>query len=209
VNKNKVLKRFIVLEGLDGSGTTTQLHELEKRLKEAGIAVYPTCEPTEHEIGRFIRQVLLGDTSTDPRTLAYLFAADRNEHLYRRPGGICDRIEAGQIVVSDRYLFSSLAYQSEKCGFDFVFSLNQDFPLPEHLVFLDVSPETCQKRLKKRTKKELYDDIAEQQRILSWYKNGMSLFENTEMNIHSISGEEDREKIAEKIWSAVNPFPIK
>jgi dTMP kinase len=194
---------------LDGSGTTTQMNELGRRLEEAGAAIHTTCEPTEHEIGQFIRQVLLGDARTDPRTLAYLFAADRNEHLYRKPGGICSRAEEGQIVISDRYLFSSLAYQSEKCGFDFVFSLNKDFPLPEHLVFLEVSPETCQERLKKRTKKELYDDIAEQERILFWYKKGIGLFENTEMQIHIVSGEDDQAKIAENIWRAVKPLPIK
>ena len=209
MNKNRVLQRFIVLEGLDGSGTTTQMNELDKRLKEAGQVSHITCEPTEHEIGQFIRQVLLGDARTDPRTLAYLFAADRNEHLYRKPGGICSRVEEGQIVISDRYLFSSLAYQSGKCGFDFVFSLNKDFPLPEHLIFLEVSPETCQERLKMRTKKELYDDMAEQERILSWYKKGMSIFKNSEMRIHIVSGENDQAKIAENIWRAVKPLPIK
>ena len=108
-----ILKNFIVLEGIDGAGTSTQLNLLKNRLSPEKT-VY-TAEPTTLSTGRFLRSVLRGDEKLTPETTAFLFAADRQEHVYGT-GGIVESCTSGKLVISDRYVFSSLAYQSITCG---------------------------------------------------------------------------------------------
>ena len=130
------LSNFYVLEGLDGSGTTTQLEILDERLGALGVSHLCTSEPTDGEVGRLLRAALQGRIRLHPYTIAHLFAADRNEHLRASGVGILDRLKAGDLVISDRYLFSSLAYQGAQCGVDFVWSLNSRFPLPSAVIYL-------------------------------------------------------------------------
>ncbi|MFW5768677.1 MAG: dTMP kinase, partial [Spirochaetota bacterium] len=129
MNTATILPRFIVLEGLDGSGTTTQAGLLKEKFDAAGLTGWITCEPSDGFIGKSIRKVLKKEVSLDPRSLALLFAADRNEHLYGEKG-IVDRLTRVDYVVSDRYVFSSLAYQSGYSGFEYVARINAPFPLP-------------------------------------------------------------------------------
>ena len=112
-----VLKNFIVFEGIDGAGTTTQQRLLKERLQSQfpHIGCHSTAEPTSGPTGTFLRSVLRGEVQVSPRTAAYLFAADRQEHL-AATGGIEELCRNNTIVISDRYLFSSLAYQSAACG---------------------------------------------------------------------------------------------
>ena len=124
----EVLKRFWVLEGLDGAGTTTQLKNLERYLSEKGIPVFRTAEPTIYESGLLIRRVLSGQFKVPQSTTAYLFAADRDNHLNNPEYGIKAHLAKGETVISDRYLFSSLAYQSIGFDFDQVQRLNSAFP---------------------------------------------------------------------------------
>lgn len=201
----EVLKNFVAFEGLDGSGTTTQLHLLEEKFKTNGIKCFITCEPTEHPIGNIIRKVLEKKISVDPFTLAYLFAADRNEHLKSYENGIVRKLEEGCIAVTDRYLFSSLAYQSLDCGFDFVYSLNRHFPLPEHLFFLDVPVELCQQRMMDRRGREIFDETDAQTTILQLYEQSIEQYRDSEMKIHRIDGRLRKEEILEKIWNSLDP----
>ncbi len=132
--KKDILKKFIVLEGLDGSGTTTQIKMLSDKFKNSGIKLLVTAEPTDNRIGRIIRETLHHKYKIKPDTLALLFAADRNEHLFGKKG-IIDYLDEGYYVISDRYFFSSIAYQSLNCDLDWVIALN-NFPLPEYLFLL-------------------------------------------------------------------------
>ena len=134
--------RFLVVEGLDGSGGTTQVGRLCRWLREdRGQEVLQTCEPTDGPIGRLIRECLqqegaggaLGET-----VLPWLFAADRRDHLDRAIG---PALAAGRWVVSDRYALSSLAYQSLAVGLDVVSALNATFPAPDLVLVLDLDPE--------------------------------------------------------------------
>src|SRR5574344_1031504 len=118
-----VLQNFIVFEGIDGAGTTTQLNALRNR-KDTGNFLF-TAEPTTAPTGKFLRQMLKGDIPLTPVTSAYLFAADRTEHVFGNlvigdGGTLVTGIEKAcaqnKIVVIDRYFFSSLAYQSIDCG---------------------------------------------------------------------------------------------
>ena len=132
--KNEILKNFIVFEGLDGAGTSTQSKLLSKEIKNS----YLTFEPTDGKIGSLIRDCLKKKINFDTLTQAFLFSADRAEHLYRK-NGIIDRCKNKQIVISDRYLFSSFAYQAIDVSFEQILELNKNFPLPEMIFFLNTS----------------------------------------------------------------------
>ncbi|UCF99265.1 MAG: dTMP kinase [Spirochaetaceae bacterium] len=206
----EVLGNFVVIEGLDGSGTTTQLHLAEERLKDRGIPHFCTGEPTRGPVGLIIRQILKRQIQARPDTVALLFAADRSEHLYAENDGILAHLGRDRLVVCDRYLFSSLAYQSLACDPQFVFSLNCRFPLPRHLVFLDTPVDLSQQRLATRAAggPELYDGREIQQAILAAYERSFMRFANTEMQLHRLDGSQDPELVFEKFWSILTTLPI-
>lgn len=173
-----VLKNFYVFEGIDGSGTSTQINKLLESNKELYLA---TSEPTANETGRFLRKMLAGNFSVDEKTNAFLFAADRCEHIYGKDG-IIENIKNGKIVISDRYFFSSLAYQSISCGDEFPFFVNSKFPLPEYLFFFEIDPKLSLARVDSRNeKKEIYETLEAQKRIASKYKEVISKYDGTEL----------------------------
>ena len=191
-----ILKNFVALEGIDGSGTTTLLNHLQRDLESRNIPVRCEFEPTEGEIGRLIRRALNHQYPVKPETLALLFAADRREHLYRPVTGIADQCAKG-LVITDRYLFSSLVYQALDCGWDFVLELNRNFPLPEHLIFLDVSAEVAQKRIGSRGKeKEIYEHLDLQEPIIGAYNRVLEYFSGGGMKIHRLDGTRNPEELA-------------
>ena len=196
--KNPV-KNFIVLEGLDGCGTTTQTALLEKKLEERGIKAYSTKEPTDGSIGRFIRSVLQKKESVDPFTLALLYSADRNEHVFGKDG-IIEQTEVGKKVICDRYFFSSLAYQSLFIDYDTVAALNRFYPLPEYLFYIDLSPEECQKRMVARGEEtELFERLELQKKIEANYKKSLSLLTGSDMKIVVIDGRASKQDIHNQI----------
>ena len=141
---------FIVIEGLDGSGKTVQVDRLAAALRAEGRAVHTTTEPSEGPIGRFLRDALRPDgpsAGIGDAALAYLFAADRRDHLDRE---ILPALASGAVVLSDRYYHSSLAYQSLALGLPMVATLNAGFRKPDATVFLGLSPEACLARVMAR-----------------------------------------------------------
>ncbi|MBQ3670118.1 MAG: dTMP kinase [Treponema sp.] len=151
-----VLKNFVVFEGIDGAGTSTQIELLKCSRHSASFDF--SAEPTEKETGKFLRRVLKGDFSLDVRTTAYLFAADRAEHIWAK-GGIADKSREGKICVSDRYLFSNLAYQGVTCGEELPRLLNSPFPLPQVLFFFKIDPAVSLSRIGGRKTREIYEKI--------------------------------------------------
>ena len=202
-----VLKNFIVFEGIDGAGTSTQIKKLvEKGCKECGNGAFlATAEPTTGETGRFLRRMLGGDFSVDEKTNAYLFAADRCEHIFGK-GGVEELCKAGKIVVSDRYFFSSMAYQSVSCGEELPRLLNSPFPLPEYLFYFVINPEVSLGRVTARgEKKEIYETIEKQKKITAQYEKVISEYEKTAtetgMKIIRIDAEKDIDSISNEIWN--------
>ena len=152
-----ILKSFIVFEGLDGAGTTTQIRNLAKYYEFNKREYTITREPTSNPIGELVRKVLQKKVETTPEALAFLYAADRSDHLYNPSYGIARLIEEGRIVMSDRYFYSSIAYQSVECDPSLNRTLNS-FPSPEVLIFIDTPVEDCMRRIDKRgEEKELFD----------------------------------------------------
>ena len=200
-----VLKNFIVLEGIDGAGTSTQIKKLVQSNPDKYIA---TAEPTSGPIGKFLRQMLAGDFKVDERTNAYLFAADRCEHIFGQ-GGVKELCESGKTVVSDRYFFSSLAYLSVSCGLELPQLLNSPFPLPEYLFFFEINPEISLARVNKRTgTKEIYENIEAQKKIAALYEKVISMYENDprlreEMKIIRIDASKSIGEVEEIILSSL------
>lgn len=141
---------FIVVEGLDGAGTTTQVHLLSSHLRSLGFETWPTREPSGGIVGTALREVIEGREEMTPESLALGFAADRLHHMYR-PGGIEAMLNDGVWVISDRYVLSALAYQAAQgVDFDWLVQLNKYAPIPDVTVFVDTPMGVCLERIHKR-----------------------------------------------------------
>jgi dTMP kinase len=141
--------KLIVLEGIDGSGTTTQTDRLVEHLRQQRRTAVSTREPSAGPVGRLLREVLLGQhrmsqgAAMDGRTMALLFAADRVDHLQRE---VEPALLEGADVVSDRYLMSSLAYQAEEADREWVSLLAKGVRPPDLTILLDIPIEVAAKR---------------------------------------------------------------
>lgn len=209
-----VIKNFYVFEGIDGAGTSTQLNVLRNR-KDTQNFLF-TAEPTESETGRFLRRMLKGEVPVEPVTAAYLFAADRNEHINGKLSvngdrslvtGIKQACSEGKTVISDRYLFSSLAYQSIDCGKETPRLLNSIFPLPEKLFFFDIEPEVSLKRITGRGFTEIYEKEDFLRKTEAAYKAVIEEFEkdtSSGMKIVRIDATLPKDEISKIIWKEIN-----
>lgn len=204
-NMNReILKGFIVIEGLDGSGTTTQLNNISAYLEKKNTAFVRTHEPTDMDTGLLIRKVLSGKIPLEQETIAYLFAADRNQHINGKESGIRDLLKTHAYVISDRYHFSSIAYQSIGGDAGLVKELNSRFPLPEYLIFIDVPLEECQRRMAERNSgKDIYDAMEVQKKVLNNYNDAIDYFSDSEMKVCRIDGLQSPEAITSEIIDKV------
>ncbi len=194
--------KFIVLEGLDGAGTTTQVRLLEKRLSACG-PVWATQEPSERPAGRLIRRVLAGEEPCDPRALALLFAADRLDHLYG-PEGILERLRLGVHVLCDRYYLSSLAYQTLDAPFSWVYAINSRALRPDLTVFLEVPVVECLARIGVRQgeRKELFERREALEHVRARYYRAIAYLHRRE-RIAIVDGRPGIEEVAEVVWETV------
>ena len=151
--------KFIVLEGIDGSGKSTQVRRLSEALTKRGINHIKTREQTDMEIGRMIKDALTKKTELSQEALAHLFAADREMHV---KNVILPALRRGECVLCDRHVFSNLAYQGLSMPMDQVLTLNSrvlEQIVPDLTIFIDVFVETSLKRINKRKKDaELFED---------------------------------------------------
>ena len=172
-----ILQNFIVFEGIDGAGTSTQIEMLKNR-PEAKDFLF-TAEPTSAPTGKFLRQMLKGD---------------------------------GRKVVSDRYLFSSLAYQSINCPPEVPRLLNSLFPLPQLLFYFEISPKDSLSRLGDRNFREIYEKEDFLNRTVQEYHNILSEYsekaKNQGMKIVLIDAKKTKEEISANIWQEIKNLPI-
>ena len=201
--------RFFALEGIDGSGKSTQLELLARRLEQAGFPCLTTCEPTAGPIGSLLRQVLTGQIPCDSRVVAPLFTADRLDHLLNGENGLCRAVERGLTVLSDRYYFSSYAYQSVDLPLERVIEVNRpcaQLLRPTATVFIDVSPELALARIaQNRERTELFETEDRLTRTREQYLKAFELEKGREQVI-LIPGDRDVETIASDIWSTISTF---
>src|SRR5665647_183026 len=139
---------FIVIEGLDGSGKTTQAKFLAKKLEKTH-KVLLTAEPSLGKIGTFIREdCLYEDKRLPTEAEALLFAADRIEHMYSE---VKPALDDGKLVICDRYIYSSLAYQGNAgLSLDWIKTINARAMQPDFSIFIDVAPEKVIERLQRK-----------------------------------------------------------
>lgn len=191
-----VLPGFIVLEGIDGAGKTFQSRQVATTLQQE---IFLTSEPTRGPIGQVIRTLLGHNETMLWDTLALLFAADRTEHLYQKEYGILTRCTQKMMVICDRYLFSSLAYQGSFVDIHWVWELNRRFPLPEYLFFLDICPDSSQIRRDGRSRIQYSEDIRTLEKVYQQYQRILAMFAHTAMHIHRIDATLDSEEITLQI----------
>ena len=193
--------KFIVFEGIDGCGKTTQMTHIAQRLKGAGKKCVITCEPTKAEIGKMLRRYLSGEITADSHVIAALFAADRLDHILR-PGGLLDTLEDDVYILCDRYYLSSYAYQSMDVDLDWLMSLNAvstEKLKPDFHVFIDITPETSLNRLKDRENLEIFEKEEKLKLIYDNYHKVIDKLRHTE-NIAVIDGDRAEISITEDIW---------
>jgi dTMP kinase len=161
--------RLIVIEGIDGAGTTTQTRLLCQWMRASGHEALATREPSDGPIGRLLRDILRGaHQPVSGTTMALLFAADRMDHLARE---IEPALARGVHVVSDRYYHSSLAYQSLESDREFVEHLNQRARVPDLTLLLAVSPaQAAARRRAEGREDERYDATAVQEQVARNYE---------------------------------------
>lgn len=177
INRSK--GKFIVLEGLDGSGQSTQVELLKNFLTEKGIKVLATKEPTiQSEAGRKIKSILEQKEKIDSAELQKLFAQDRKEHLEKL---IIPALQRGEFVISDRYFFSTFAYGvSDGLDLDWLIKINDDFLLPDVIIVLRVKPGVCIKRIESRgTEKTLFEKEQKLAKVWETYEILPSRFKNS------------------------------
>lgn len=190
---------FLVLEGLDGAGTTTQIRHLVEHLGPDTLA---TFEPTDHLIGRIARRSLRGDPEAPPlHALPWLYAADRADHVHRE---VLPALDAGRDVVSDRYVPSSLAYQSLTHALEAVWELNHRFPMPNRVFFVDVTVATALSRIAGRGEPtEIYDTEERLTTIHAAYQRVMGFLDAQGWPIVHIDGNASIPEVALQIREAL------
>jgi len=189
---------FICIEGLDASGKTTHARRLVRELRQRGFDAIYTTEPTSGEIGNFIRRHVLQRERRVPSVIeALLFAVDRVEHV---EGKIKPALEEGKIVVSDRYLYSSLAYQGA-AGIDlnWIEEINRHAIRPDLAIYIDVPPEVAVKRIRRR--RSVMETLQTQQRVREVY---MRLVENGRLIV--VDGDKPIGEVATDILALVLDF---
>jgi len=189
---------FICVEGLDGCGKTTQTKLLVRKMRKMGWDAVYTAEPSRGKIGKFIKKYCLqGEKRTFPIVEALLFAADRFEHVERE---VIPALNEGKIVVSDRYVYSSLAYQGA-AGLDlkWIEMINEHAMRPDVAIFVDVEPEAVIKRLK--PKKSVMENLETQRKVREVY---VKFVERGELV--RIDGNKSKKEVADDILKVVLRF---
>jgi dTMP kinase len=203
--------RFVVLEGLDGAGTTTQARLLAERLRLERRLVHLTAEPSAGPVGALIRQVLSGriggerhgDGRFSPWGLALLFAADRQDHYDVE---IAPKLADGADVVCDRFTLSSLAYQGAHLGdMRWVEAVNREAAAADLVVFLRCRPEVAlSRRFAASLDREIFEVDAFQRRVATCYAQAIRRLRRAGAHLVEVDGEAPIHEVAAAVWSAVS-----
>jgi len=210
MQKNTAPGKFIAIEGLDGSGQTTQVKLLADFFAKKGYGVVATKEPTgDSEAGRQVKKILEEKIETDSFELQTLFAQDRREHVANT---IVPALAQGKIVLCDRYFFSAFAYgEAHGAGLEKVIELNKDALYPDIAFLLKVSPATCMARIEKRgTPRALFEKQERLTKVWDVFEKLPERFEKLYIVDGELSPEEVffqmREIISAKLsWPPTNP----
>lgn len=192
--------RFIVLEGLDGAGISTQAVRLEKHLRKLGYGTFLTKEPTMSLIGDLIQSALKGNWHAPGTSLQLLFSADRAKHITDE---IEPALKRGKMVVCDRYVFSTLAYGfASGVDFEWLYAINKTFKTPDLTIFIDVSPDVSMSRIiTRRERGKLFEKRETLSKVRKAYLNLAKRFK-----FKIINGEEGVEETGDAVAKTVDYF---
>lgn len=192
--------KFIVFEGIDGSGKSTQLKLLKEKLDNLGIRSQLTAEPSPGLVGQLLRNIQKGEDiqNPSPYTMAFLYAADRSLHV----DWIKEKLSDGVWILCDRYKYSSIAYQGSD-DFDLlnlVEDMNSIFLEPDHAFLLNLSPDTALARTENRETREIFEKKDFLEKVARNYKKIFSIPENRSfMSIVDTNASE--EAVSDKIFN--------
>ena len=200
---------FLAFEGIDGSGKSTQIERLKRRLAEHSIPCYITKEPTDSPIGSLIHQIMTGRIQSDNKVVAALFVADRLDHLLNPTDGIRQKIDLGIPVITDRYYFSSYAYHSVDMPMDWVIEANAQSAAilrPTLTVFLDVEPEIAMRRIaRSRFHTELFETKSRLAAVREKYHLAFEKLKDQEKYL-ILDGGQAEDALAEEIWEKTKGY---
>jgi len=198
--KNTYPGKFIVIEGLDGSGKSAQIELLINFLKEKGKEVFVTKEPTiDSYAGEKIKQALRKEIIIEPLELQGLYVQDRKEHLEKK---IIPALKEGKFVVSSRYVFSTFAYgYSDGLDVNLLIKMNEKFLLPDLTIIIDVSPDLCIQRIEGRGgPRELFEQKEKLAKVNEIYKKLPTMFEGVVI----INGERSIPEVFQEVKKLIN-----
>ncbi|MEO1465022.1 MAG: dTMP kinase [Cyanobacteria bacterium J06633_1] len=200
-------KIFIVFEGIDSSGKTTQAELLQSYFTANREQAVISPEPSNGIIGNLIRQALKQrvvfskDRHLFDQQMAYLFAADRHDHLYNDVDGVFKLIDDNYHVISTRYYFSSLAYNCDtEAQYSFIQKLNDRFPDPDLTIYIDLPLDVSLARLQKRSLQEVYETKAKLAKVIKQYQR---VFESYEGRTIVVDGTLNRQSVHQQIVEQV------
>lgn len=201
--------RFIVFEGIDGAGKTTQIELLAKHLQAAGRRVYRTAEPTESVTGGLLRDALSGVSRRTAAEMAALFTLDRIFHNVNPVNGIEKMLADGVDVICDRYYYSSLAYQGSETDAEWVRAMNINCPeirRPDICIFLDLTPEQSMERINRnRVTHEIYETEERLERVRRQFMTAIEALRGSD-NIAVVNAASTPEQVHAEILSVVSPL---
>ena len=210
--KQSAPPKLLVLEGLDGSGTTTQVGLLAQWLRGFELPVETTSQPSGGPIGSLIRQILSGrlvvrdgEDHRQPGNgqIALLFAADRLDHVESQ---IQPALEAGRWVLCDRYYCSSFAYQALQEDLSWVMEINSRAPSPDLTLFLDVPPVRCMERTSSRLRTDIYETLEQQSRIEHSYHTAMERLRAAGEKIVVVDGDRPEDEVQQDLRRVIEPM---
>ena len=194
MKKNTTKGFFVAIDGPNGVGKTTLLEEIEKIIKSKNIQLYKTKEPTNSILGKFIREI---SEEINGDTLACLVSADRYEHLKNE---IIPELKKGKIVITDRYILSSLILQvMDGVKESFILNLNSKIIKPDLQLAIFAEEEIIQNRLKQRDKLTRFEKNKQSKKEINNMKKGIDKLRKLNVEVLCINNNDDLEYNANKI----------
>lgn len=200
--------KYIVFEGIDGSGKSTHVKRVVQKLIQVGHMACGTAEPTDGEVGKLVRRILSGELKLDKRVMGMLFVPDTLDHFLGGEGreGLLSLLERDFVVVSDRSYFSTCAYQSAYLPLAWIVkahSVSMNLLMPDLVVFFDVDPNVCMQRLQARGGDlQIHEKLEFLKGVRERYSMVFKEFPDTRVEYINGGGSEDQ--VFERVWEVVS-----